>query len=546
VGTDAAWLLARGFQVHGIDASEGMISAARARAGGATFTRLPAESVGSLSGPFDGALLDFGVINCVDVSRVAAGLSAVLPVGAPLIVVTMPRLAPAWVLGALKRGRVRAVRQRLSATARVDVEGQTVETRYLGGAALRRALRPAFVLEEQRGLGFLLPPPGSRRSEGAVDRLDRIERPLRGLPVVRRMGDHVLLVFRRAGPHRRAGPAPRRVRSAGPVARRLRTRRAQRTGRVHPLRLVVFEVTRGCQSACTGCSHRGPAGGEALSVERCGALARDAWAAGCQRAVITGGEPLLRSDISALLAAVRVAGLSITLLTNGLALRRTADVVARWCDEVVISLDGADRDSYRRTRGVDGLPAVAAGVAAVRELAPGMRITARVTVSAQNAGSLRAIAEAARGMGVDGVSFLAMDTRSGDAFGRDAFGSDASAWEAPPPAEPEALRAELEALRAALPSGFLVDSDGALERIWRLAAAAAGGGPAGPPRCDAPWTSAVIGADLSLRPCFFLPPSGGVEDGLAAGLAAAAPTLAELDLRREEACGRCVCWGRFT
>ena len=166
-------------------------------------------------------------------------------------------------------------------------------------------------------------------------------------------------------------------------------------------------------------------------------------------------------------------------------------------------------------------------------------MTALVTVTGLNAGTLLPIAQAAQELGLDGVSYLAADLEGEDAFVERAQ---------PPPAPPDAasLRRELESLRSALPAGFLQDSEVALSRIWRLAQAREGGPPPGPPRCDAPWTSTVVGADLSLKPCFFLPPMGTAAEGLGVGLRAAAPTLRGLRIRDEAACARCVCWARLT
>jgi len=202
--------------------------------------------------------------------------------------------------------------------------------------------------------------------------------------------------------------APAHVRPARRAAarwtRHRETRRARRTGELRQLRLLILHLTDGCNSRCVACDFRGPAGGEALTAERCVALAAEARAMGCGQVLLTGGEPLLRPDLPEILAGLRLAGLRITLLSNGLALRRHAELVARWCDEVVISLDGEDAAQYRATRGVDGLAALEAGVAALRAQAPGLPVRARVTVTACNAGHLQAIADRARAMGLSSLT----------------------------------------------------------------------------------------------------------------------------------------------
>jgi Fe-coproporphyrin III synthase len=205
----------------------------------------------------------------------------------------------------------------------------------------------------------------------------------------------------------------------------------------------------------------------------------------------------------------------------------------------VVSLDGHTPERYREIRGVDGLGAVSAGIDGLRALAPGMPITARVTVTAANVGSLKAIGLLAAQLGLSGVSYLAADTESADAFGR-------SAGVSAPAIDVAALRRELSTLRAELPPGFLIDSPTAIARIWQKYAADAGTRPPESPRCDAPYTSVVVGADLSLRPCFFLPPAATARDGLRSGLVSMAPQLAALDIKEDPACARCVCWARLT
>ncbi|MDG1483913.1 MAG: radical SAM protein [Myxococcota bacterium] len=529
IGLDAAWLVESGRTVVAVDASAGMVAQARARLPGVSVHHTPIQRLGSLSQVFDGAISDFGVINCLEPTAAAAALADCLRPGAPAVVVPMPRINPAWVLYRLLTGHPRDALSRLRRRVDVDVEGERVPTRYLSLSELEAAFSPWFDLEHSEGLGVLIPPPGSGASAALADRMERLERPLRRLPVLRGIGDHLIVVFRRRGTHR----------PGGPLQRRRATERSRETGQVRALRVLILEVTKGCQSRCTSCDFRGPAGGEALTPARCGQLTEQAVSMGCTEVILTGGEPLLRPDIAEIFQQIRLAGAPICLLTNGLALARHAPLVARWCRSVVVSLDGHTPERYREIRGVDGLGVVSTGIDVLRALAPGMPITARVTVTAANVGSLKAIGLLAAELGLSGVSYLAADTESADAFGRSAGVSAA-------PIDVAALQAELSSLRAALPPGFLIDSPAAIARIWQKYAADAGERAPESPRCDAPYTSVVVGADLSLRPCFFLPPGATARDGLRSGLVSMAPRIAALDIKADPACSRCVCWARLT
>ena len=527
IGADSAWMRARGAEVVAIDASPGMVAEARRRHPGLDARVCPAEAVGGLarSGPFDLALMDFGVLNCVDLPAVALGLAGCLRPGGRLVLVPMPRLHPTWLLRELARGRFGGAWARLQADSPVDVEGEPVAVRYLGGAAVRAAFGPWFSLEARRGLGFLMPPPGSRMARLAGP-LGRLEAPLRGLPGLRTVGDHVLIELQR-----RSSPSPR----PRPVPVRLSAALAARTGRVRRLHTLLLEATTGCQSRCVACDYRGPAGGEALTPAVAGALAEEAARMGARSVVVTGGEPLLRPDRAALLGAVAASGLPLTLLSNGLSLVRDAALVARTCAELVLSMDGHDRQTYLQTRGVDGLDRLRRGVAALRAAAPRLPLRARVTVTPANAGVLDRIAACAEALGFDSVSFLAADLMSAEAFGRGVAPGG-------PGADPARVAAALDRARARTRPGFVIDSPAAAARVHDKLAADAGHGPHRPPRCNAPYASLFVQADLQVRPCFFLPVAATAGGGLGAALGQARPALRALDIATDPTCARCICW----
>lgn len=199
VGIDLAWLLGQGFDAVGIDASAGMIAASRARLPEATLAVAAVDDPAAMAnlGAFDGAIMDFGVVNCLRLDRAARSLARALRPGAPLIVVPMPRLNPSWTLSALWHGRPGRALSRLAREVDVPVEGGTVRTRYLGASEIRQAFAPWFRLERRGSLGLLLPPPGTRWPEARLDRLASVEAHLRHLPVLRELGDHLLLQLRR-------------------------------------------------------------------------------------------------------------------------------------------------------------------------------------------------------------------------------------------------------------------------------------------------------------------------------------------------------------
>lgn len=63
-GEDAAHLESRGVRVHALDASPEMVRKARARGVKAEILRI--EDLGRLEGQYDGAISNFGALNCVE------------------------------------------------------------------------------------------------------------------------------------------------------------------------------------------------------------------------------------------------------------------------------------------------------------------------------------------------------------------------------------------------------------------------------------------------------------------------------------------------
>src|SRR5690606_9902997 len=89
-----------------------------------------------------------------------------------------------------------------------------------------------------------------------------------------------------------------------------------------------------------------------------------------------------------------------------------AEQVAKWCDEVIVSLDGSPR-VHDRIRNVEGaFDKLEAGVRALRARRPKLKITGRCVVQRMNYFDLGKIIETARQLPLDRISFLAADVTS--------------------------------------------------------------------------------------------------------------------------------------
>jgi SAM-dependent methyltransferase len=149
--------------------------------------------------PFDGALSNFGGLNCVaDLAGVAAGLAACLRPRAATLLCVMGPLAPwewAWYLW---RGQPAKAFRRLR---RGGVIWRGLTIRYPSIGSLRSAFAPWFRLRRASAVGALLPPSYAEgwavRHPHLLARLNRWERRLETLPPLPWLADHYLLELER-------------------------------------------------------------------------------------------------------------------------------------------------------------------------------------------------------------------------------------------------------------------------------------------------------------------------------------------------------------
>lgn len=124
------------------------------------------------------------------------------------------------------------------------------------------------------------------------------------------------------------------------------------------IRLVAWETTRSCNLSCVHCraaAHNGPYEGE-LSTEESFKLLDQISETGSPIIILTGGEPLLRPDIFEIASYGTKKGLRMVMAPNGTLV--TKEIAQKMSESgikrISISLDGADKESHDKFRGVDG------------------------------------------------------------------------------------------------------------------------------------------------------------------------------------------------
>ena len=267
-------------------------------------------------------------------------------------------------------------------------------------------------------------------------------------------------------------------------------------------------------------------------------------ALGVRWVVLSGGEPLLHEELGGLLSLFRAENIRTTLLSTGLLLKSCAQMVGSSVDDVIVSLDGPPAVHNTIRRVPDAYQRLAEGISAVRRLHPQIEIHARCTVQKRNHDALEATIEAAMVLGLNSISFLAADTTS-SAFNRPDGWSDARKNSVQLNAEEiETLTVVIEKIIARYSGRFVREGPEKLRRIVEHFRAALGQQEPVAPRCNAPWVSAILEADGTVRPCFFHQAIGNLDEAPLERILNSKRALefrASLQINENPTCRNCVC-----
>ena len=217
-GLDTEFLGRLGAHVLACDASAAMTAITERRVAEAGLTRTArvlhcgVESIGAYldvlaEARFDAIVSNFGALNCVASLNPLGELAGTwLRPGGTLLLGLLGRTC-AWEHAYFLLARRRTLdRRRHASPVSVPVAGVDVPTYYHTVADVRAAMGREMTLRSTTGIGVLTPPmylearwsalpPGLR---AAVDLADRV---VCRVPPFNRLGDHILLAFRRRGTH---------------------------------------------------------------------------------------------------------------------------------------------------------------------------------------------------------------------------------------------------------------------------------------------------------------------------------------------------------
>jgi AdoMet-dependent heme synthase len=171
-------------------------------------------------------------------------------------------------------------------------------------------------------------------------------------------------------------------------------------------RLIFWEVTKGCNLRCIHCraSATELSSPKDLSTHAALGIIDQIAEAYNPILVLSGGEPLYRSDIFQLASHATEKGLRVALATNGTQVTKEVArmIVDAGVKRVSISLDGADSITHDSFRGIPG--AFDAAVQGLRNLKSlGMSVQINMTIARHNAQQLPEVLQLAKSSGADAL-----------------------------------------------------------------------------------------------------------------------------------------------
>jgi MoaA/NifB/PqqE/SkfB family radical SAM enzyme len=268
---------------------------------------------------------------------------------------------------------------------------------------------------------------------------------------------------------------------------------------------------------------------------------------GTQQVLMSGGEALLNANFFRLCEILKKQNIKVTLLTTGLTIKKNAQQILQWVDDLIVSLDG-DEPLHDAIRNIPGaFTKLKEGVEHLKSLNPKFKVTARTVIHRLNFRNWEAVINESRMMGLYQVSFLPADVSS-HAFNRQ------QAWTEPKQHEILISEHELPELQEVIrrivsntsdfKTRFIAESQQKIQDIYNYYAAFYEHNPFPFKKCNAPWVSTVIEADGSVRPCFFHDVMGNIRNSSLNDILNSSEAISfrkNLDMSKNSACVKCVC-----
>ena len=192
-GEDALHLTERGISIQAIDSSLQMVQIARSR--GVKVTHLPLENLDQLTGVYEGAISNFGALNCVEcLEPVSESLARLIRPGGYVALCTMGRFCGWETAWYALQGKLTKASRRWSGRSFSKSLGTWVH--YPSRMQLRRGFEPHFELVGWHGIGVAVPPSFVQGVPAVIGKfLAVVDDYVAHWPGLRALSDHRLAVL---------------------------------------------------------------------------------------------------------------------------------------------------------------------------------------------------------------------------------------------------------------------------------------------------------------------------------------------------------------
>ena len=325
--------------------------------------------------------------------------------------------------------------------------------------------------------------------------------------------------------------------------------RTLQTHRIQALPIVILMPHSACNCRCIMCDiWKDNKNLKQLNENDIEGLMGSLKKLGTRQVLMSGGEALLNPNFFRFCEILRNQNIKVSLLSTGLTLKKNAEQLVQWVDDIIVSLDG-NEEIHNSIRNIpDAYRKLKEGAQHIKSIDPGFKITARTVIHRLNFRRWHQIIESAKEMGLNQISFLPADVSS-HAFNREMLWSNQRQHEILlDESELPELRyvtdTVIEFYRTDFDSHFIAESPEKLRNIHKYYAAFYGINPFPYKKCNAPWVSAVVEADGTVRPCFFHKPIGNIREGSLENILNNEESIRfrkELDTDKDSTCVKCVC-----
>ena len=324
----------------------------------------------------------------------------------------------------------------------------------------------------------------------------------------------------------------------------------QKSHKIYSLPIVILMPHSRCNCRCVMCDiWKGNNNVKQLEESDIANLLDSLCRLNTKLVVMSGGEALMHPNFFRLCEIIKTRNIKITLLSTGLLLKKYASEIISNTDEVIVSLDGS-KEVHDKIRNIpNAYEKLKEGVQELKKRKPDFRVPARSVIQKDNFEDFHNIVDSAKEIGLDQISFLAADVTT-DAFNRPELWDDQKAGEIKLsqddlPKFKEIIESLITTHANDFRTNFIAESPDKIRRFYNYYAAYYGMSKFPEMSCNAPWVSAVIEADGSVRPCFFHQISGDIRESSLLDIINSEKSISfrkNLDVKTNSICEKCVCY----